>query len=211
MKSIHQIQTKRIEEAIADFESEVDFELVPVITQKSSYTEHVGVIISLILLIVFIALTDFFFQDSWASKTWYYLASPFGAYILGHMLDKSDMIDRFFISKKERARQVFQKAQRIFFLKHLSDLKRHNSLILFISVMERKIVILPDPRMKLAGLAELQQKIISLIQVEFANGQFEQGFLKAISLLKSELKPHFPKVNPQAANEISNKLIWWQD
>ena len=208
---IKEINAAKIEQAITDFEKEVDFELVPVISQKSSYVEHIGWMISLIFVILFLTTIDLLFQDSWASKTWYYVAAPFVAVILGLALDKSDRVDRFFISPRERSRQVHEKAQRVFFMKHLHELKKHNSLVLFISIMERKIVVLSDPRMKLSGLDELQQKLVSLIQTEFKKGQFEDGFLKAISFLKTELKPHFPQNDQVVTNQVANKLIWWKD
>lgn len=209
--SIRKINSEKIEQAIADFEKEVDFELVPVITDKSSFTEHIGWMISLLLLLLFLLSIDFFFQDSWASKTWYYVAAPFAAVILGHLLDKSDVVDRFFISKPERARQAFEKAQRIFFLKQLHEIKTKNSLILFISVMERQIVILPDPRMKLEGLQQLQQQLLGLLQKDFGQKQYERGFLNAISFLRTELKTKFPRQVSSSDNLVSNKLIWWKD
>lgn len=205
------INPEKVEMAIADFEKEVDFELVPVITEKSSFTEHIGWMISLLLLLLFVITIDFFFQDSWSSKTWYYVAAPFAAVIVGHLLDKSDLVDRFFISKPERTRQVFEKAQRVFFLKQLHEIKTQNSLVLFISVMERKIVILPDPRLKFDGLQELQQKLLKLIQKDFGEGKFEEGFLDAISFLKTELKSRFPRQNKSLENLVPNKLIWWKD
>lgn len=208
---IHNINSEKIEQAIADFEKEVDFELVPVITNRSSFTEHIGWMISLILLLVFVLTIDLFFQDSWASKTWYYVVAPFAAVLIGHLLDKSDVVDRFFISKSERARQVHEKAQRVFFLKQLHEVKAQNSLILFVSVMERKIVIMPDPRLKFDGLNELQQQLLALLQKDFGNQQFERGFLNGISFLKAELKSRFPRSSAGAANLVPNKLIWWKD
>ena len=208
---IKEINATKIEQAITDFEKEVDFELVPVIAKKSSYVEHVGWMISLVLILLFLTSIDLFFQDSWASKTWYYIGAPVMAVILGFVLAKSDHVARLFISPKERSRQVHEKAQRVFFLKHLHELKKHNSLILFISAMERKIVVLPDPRMKLTGSNDLQEKLIKLIQTEFKKGEFETGFLNAITFLKSELKSHFPQTDKAAKNEVANKLIWWKD
>jgi uncharacterized membrane protein len=195
------IETQSIELAITEFEKNVDFELVPVVTPKSSFTEHIGWMISLILLLMFLATIDLFFQDSWAAKTNYYIAAPFLAVA----------VDRFFISKRERARQVFEKAQRIFFLKHLHELKRNNSIILFISIMERQIVILPDPRLKLEGLDVIQKTMLQLIQNEFKKGHFEAGFLKAIGYLQAELVTKFPKNKQISENEVPNKLIWWND
>ncbi|MBC7742570.1 MAG: hypothetical protein H7061_10245 [Bdellovibrionaceae bacterium] len=210
MKFKSKINSEKIEKAIADFEAKVDFELVPVITERSSYSEHIGWMISLIILVIFLETIELFFQDSWASTTIYYVVAPLVATILGHLLDRSDLVDRFFISKRERQRQTFEKAQRIFFLKQLHATKKNNSLMLFISVMERRIVILPDPRLKLAGLEALQTKLIEIIGVEFKKGQFEDGFLKAIAFLETELAGNFPKSGSNA-NQYSNKLIWWND
>lgn len=208
---IKNINSEKIEQAIADFEKEVDFELVPVITNKSSFVEHIGWMISLILLVVFLLTIDLFFQDSWASKTWYYVAAPFLAVIVGHLLDKSDIVDRFFISKPERTRQVYEKAQRVFFLKQLHEIKKQNSLILFVSIMERKIVILPDPRLKFDGLQELQQQLLGVLQKDFVKKEFERGFLNAISFLKTELKSKFPREAKSTENLVCNKLVWWND
>lgn len=209
--SIRKINPQKIEEAIFDFEKEVDFELVPIITEKSSFTEHIGWMISLLILLLLLLSIDFFFQDSWSSRTWYYIAAPIIAVILGHLLDKSDLVDRFFISKSERARQVFEKAQRIFFLKQLHQVKTQNSLVLFVSIMERRIVILPDARMKFEGVDRIQNELLVLLQKDFGRNQYEQGFLNAISFLKSELKERFPRESQQTDNLVPNKLVWWKD
>lgn len=207
--SIKKMETKKIERAIDEFESEVDFELVPVISERSSYVEHIGWVISLLLLILSMGLIDYGFQESWVNRTIYYLLAPIVSVILGHLIDKSDVVDRFFISKKERTRQVYEKAQRIFFLKRLDQTKSHHALLLYVSVMERRIVILPDPKMKLQNLDELQIKLLKTVQTAFKSGRYEQGFLDAITLLKTELKPKFPQINKNHENQIPNKLIWW--
>lgn len=207
----NKIDSAKIEAAITEFEKHVDFELVPVITPKSSYTDHIGWMISLILLLVFVSTIDLFFQSSWASKTNYYIAAPFLAVILGHLIDKSDWIDRFFITKAERLRQCYEKAQRIFFLKQLHELKSHNSIVLFVSVMEKKIIVLPDPRLKLEGLDTLQQDLVKVISQEFSHGRYEVGFLKAIAFLQANLTGPFPKKTQNSENQVSNKLIWWND
>lgn len=207
--SIRKMDSKKIEQAIDQFESEVDFELVPVISNQSSYVEHIGWVISLLLLILSIGLIDYCFQESWANRTLYYVLAPIASVILGQLLDKSDWIDRFFISKKERTRQVFEKAQRVFFLKRLDQTKSHHALLLYVSVMERQIVILPDPKMKLDNLEELQMKLLKTVQAAFKKGQYEQGFLNAIEFLKTELKSKFPQTNKNTENQFPNKLIWW--
>ncbi len=203
------IDEAKIETAIADFENSVDFELVPVISERSSYIEHITWILSLVLTAVFISILDYYLQNSWSSRTVYYLAAVTIAVILGHYIDKSDIVDRFFISKRERQRQVLEKAQRIFFLKRLHETRSHHALLLYVSIMERQIVILPDPSMKLEGLTLLQEKLLKIVQTGFKSGQYEKGFLDAIQFLKTELALKFPQTNKDHTNLVSNKLIWW--
>lgn len=206
---LKKIDHLKIEKAIDDFEAAVDCELIPVITKQSCYVEHISWIISLLLIILFVGIIDFAFQDSWASKTTYYILAPIVAIILGHLLDKSDLVDRFFVSKKERERQVMEKAQRIFFLKRVEAHKSHQAILLFVSVMERRIVIFPDPSMKLEGLEAMQQELLRIIQADFKSGKYEQGFLDAIQYLKAKLVAKYPNAGNSTANHYANKLIWW--
>ena len=206
---IKNIDNLKIEKAIDDFESSVDCELIPVITKQSCYVEHISWVISLLLLILFIGLIDVFLQDSWASRTLYYVLAPVLATVLGHMLDKLDLVDRFFVTKKERERQVMEKAQRIFFIKRNEATKSRQAILLFVSIMERRIVVFPDPAMKIEGLLELQNQLLQIIQADFKKGHFEQGFLEAIQYLKIQLAGKFPQTSKQSENHFANKLIWW--
>lgn len=208
-RKFKKMNEKKIEQAIADFENAVDFELVPVISERSSYVEHITWLLALVLAVVFITFIDYFLQNSWTSKAGLYVAASLLAAVVGRLIDKSDVVDRFFISKRERHRQVYEKAQRIFFLKRMNETKSHHALLLFVSLMERQIVILPDPQMKIDGLTEIQEKLLAIVQSGFAKKQYEQGFLDAIQYLKGEFAGRFPQTNKNHQNQLSNKLIWW--
>ncbi len=204
------INSEKISNAIEQFESEIDFEFIPVIAEKSSYVEHIQWIISLFLLLLFIGTIDYFFQDSYATKIPYFIAAPFLAIILGTLLDKSDWVDRFFISTRERHRQVHNKAERIFFKKKLHESKSQNALLLFISVMERQIVLLPDPRSNIENRQQINDQLLALLQKSFKKDQYEQGLIEALDFLRSELI-HKHKKTSETPNQFSNTLIWWQD
>ena len=204
------INTEEISKAIEHFERDIEFEFIPVIAEKSSYVEHIQWICSLFFLLLFEGTIDYFFQDSYASKIPYYVAAPILGILLGTLLDKSDWIDRFFISKKERNRQVYEKAERIFYKKKLHESKTHNALLLYISVMERKIVLLPDPRSNIENIKQINEKLLALLQKAFKKNEYQQGLLEAIEQLRSELI-HKHKKTSDTPNQFSNKLIWWND
>lgn len=210
------INIKKIEEAIADFEKEVDFEFMPVIAKKSSYVEHISWVLSLLFLIFFIGLIDYTFanhlNDSYMSPFVFYVIAPFLAVLLGSLLDKSDWVDRFFITKAERTRQVQEKAERIFYKHQLHELKSQNALLLYISVMERQIVLFHDPRIKFEKMLQIDQELLKILQTSFKHNDFEQGLLNVIGHLKTELLPHFPiKRSSNSENFVPNKLIWWDE
>lgn len=211
MKSLRKIDTQKISEAIANFESKVNFEFVPVISTRSSYVEHIQWILSLIFLLLFVSTIDFFLYDSWANKTILFALAPFVAVLLGTLLDKSDIVDRFFISRKERNRQVHEKAVRLFYLKNLNQINSKNALLLYISLMEKQIVLLPDPQLdgeKKELLNQLSQKSLRILQQHFKARNYEVGLLETINMLTKELAGKFPRGN-DSSNLVPNKLTWW--
>ncbi len=214
------ISTHKIEAAIADFESAIDFEFIPVISKKSSYVQHVSWVVSLLILLIFFALVEYVFanhlHDSWMSPLPFYIAGPFLAVICGAILEKFHVINRFFITKNERNRQVQERAERIFFKKQLHELESQNALLLFISVMERQIVLFHDPRMKFDKMQQINHELLKILQESFKNQDFEEGLLKAIAHLKISLAPHFSygkegRSHKKDQNFVPNKLIWWND
>lgn len=213
-KAIHKINVNNIEQAISDFEKDLDFEFIPVIARKSSYVEHISWVISLLLLVLSIGLIDWIFayylHDSWLSKWPFYVAAPILSFGLGVFLDKLDIVDRFFITKAERARQVQEKAELLFYRKRLHELHSKNALLLYISVMERQIVLFHDPSMKFEKIQQIEEELLSALQSSFKKSQFEEGLLAAIAHLKKSLQPHFAKTGA-SENLIANKLIWLND
>lgn len=212
---IKRIDTARIEQAIEDFERVVDFEFIPVIAKKSSYVEHISWVLSLLFMVFFIGLIDVVFatwlQDSWMSRTPFYVAAPFVAFALGVLLDKSDWVDRFFITRAERRRQVHEKAELVFYRQRLNELKSKNALLLYISVMERQLVVFHDPHLDSAKMQEVDEELIRVLQGHFRRQDFEEGLIQSIGHLKAALGPHFPKKAADSPNVVPNKLIWWND
>lgn len=216
-KSIQKkVNSKKIEAAITDFENQIDFEFIPIISKKSSYVEHIRWIISLLFLILFMGLIDYIFanhlHDTWMSPLPFLIAGPFLAVVCGALLEKSHPISRFFITKNERVRQVQERAERVFFKKQLHEINSQNALLLYISIMERQIVLFHDPRIQFEKMPQINQQLLKILQESFKSHSYEEGLLKAIAYLKAELLPHFPiKNGVKGENFVPNKLIWWDE
>lgn len=207
----------KIEQAIADFEKHVDFELVPVIAEKSTPTDHVKWILTVLIgMFAFIfveAIHLFEIYDFTISEVIYvWGASLVLGFALSTLLSGSSLIQRFFTFEKLRRNHVDLKAQQVFFQKRLYDTETHQGLLLFISLMEKRIVILPDPKSQYSGTQVLTSEILRILQQAFKHHHYEQGFLDAIEFMKKELIQHFPMEDGKnQVNELPNKLIWWDE
>lgn len=211
---ITDINSSNIENEIEKFESKVDFEFIPVISPQSSYIEHVPWMLTLIFILLFSVFAEIiakiFFYDSWYDKSVSAICILVISIGLSRFLSRFDAVRRLFISQNEKYRQVQEQAEKIFFLQRLGEIKSNNALLVYISVMERRIVILPDPKIKMAGLNEMTTHSVNLLKAAFKNKKYEEGLITVIHYLQNHLEKDFPR-HKKAENLVSNKLIWWKD
>ena len=107
-------------------------------------------------------------------------------------------------------RAVQEKAERFFFKMQLDEIKTKNALLLYVSVMERQIVLFPDPRLNFSKMPEINQQLLKILQKSFKGGDYEAGILLALGHLKESLGADFAK-HSKSENIVPNKLIWWND
>lgn len=210
------IDAAKIEAAIADFEQAVDFELVPVIAKSSTPTLHVPwVISSLLMVLVFVGFEAYYVANwlDWEAQTIiHWLASLFAlTLVAGFILGRFDGVRRWLTPKKNRHQFAQLEAEQVFLKKRLFETEAHRGLLLFISLMEHRIVILPDFRANFEGAQKLSEDVLKILQDDFKSGSYEQGLLDAIAYLKKTLAPQFPKQQNAHGNQLPNKLIWWDE
>ena len=217
MKTKIKINSESIESAIADFENQVNFELVPVIAQSSSPVAHVRWVLFALCNLIALIKIDIIYNFNLYALTvrdviLYWLFALVVSFILSWVLMKFDFIVRFFIPAKLRQKYVHQKAQQVFFEKKIFQTNAHDGMLLFISLLEKRIHIIVDPRSNLEGKQELSEKVLKILQTHFKNDQHEKGLIDAIQYMKSFLIKHYPKKNADTdINELPNKLIWLND
>jgi putative membrane protein len=216
MKNI-KINAEKIEAAIADFEKAVDFELVPVIAHSSTTTKHLKWLLSVIFMVVSLIGLETFLLTSWhnwdAQDVFKCVATLFIISIgLGFLLARIPWLKRIAISAKDRHQIVQTKAEQVFLRKRLFATHAHQGLLLFISLKEHRIVVLPDFRSNFDGAQKLTEDVLKILQDDFKSGDYEKGLLEAIEYLKTTLAPKFPKKSDASnENQLSNKLIWWNE
>ncbi len=211
------IDAAKIEAAIADFEQSVDFELVPVIAKSSTPTLHVPFVISSLLMIFVFFGFEAYYLAQWhdweASTIIHWLATLFAITLgVGFLLARIDSVRRLLTPSKYRHQFAQLEAEQVFLKKRLYETHAHQGLLLFISLMEHRIVVLPDIRSEFSGAQKLSEEVLKILQDDFKAGSYEQGLLDAIAHLKLVLAPQFPKkADSNHGNQLPNKLIWWDE
>lgn len=127
--------------------------------------------------------------------------------LLGYALGNIPFFTRLFITKKEIEYEVTQRAIEAFFEHGLHTTDNHNGVLIFISLMERKIKIITDVNVK----KKIEQKIWDDIIHDFTDrvheGQFIEALKQSISAASAVLERHFPATESSRKNELKNELI----
>lgn len=204
------LSTKQIQE-ISDYVQATELktmgEIVPVIVRRSSAIRHVplAVALSLMLFVVLLDLPylDLFFHGAW-TLAWPVLFLLF--YVVGLLMARCHWVQRVFVPNQDEVDQVEDRAEREFFLNRVHLTEGKTGILIFVSVMERRAVILADTAINEKVGPEEWDSILHDLTARLKEGSWDLAFKEAIARCGAVLAKHFPaqKQNP---NEITNHLI----
>ncbi len=194
---------KFLKEAIAKAESKTSGEIVPVILEKSDFypAAHFRLALVIGILFSFICYYTYDFDDP-IMLLWIQIPGMITGYLLAYLTP----LKRFFTSKAEMQEEVFQRALEVFYKNEVSMTKDRTGIMIFISLLERKVEVLAD-----CGINEQVEKdywntlVASLIS-KIKDGQIIEGLGEAITECGRSLESSFP-IKSDDTNEISDDLI----
>jgi len=215
-KYLSESEIKDISKTVQDMELITTGEIVPMIVRRSSAVRHVPIILGLSFALLFFGI-EFLGLSGWYLGTslpflyehWIYqilflvllLAIAWG---LSHL----HPVQRLLTSDQDEIEQVEKRAQLEFFLHQLHRTDKKTAVLLFISVMERRAVILADEGIAKSLPENTWEEVLKPLVGQLQKNQWSAGFQGAIRQSGDLLKKHFPAgSNHKPANEISNNLI----
>lgn len=137
----------------------------------------------------------------------YFLWIQLPGLLLGYYLANIPMITRLLITKQEIEYEVTQRAIEAFFEHNLHTTEQHNGVLIFISVLEKKIKIITDVGVK----KKVDQKIWDEIIFEFTErahrGEFVEALKNTITATSDILENYFPSSGKSKRNELKNDII----
>lgn len=198
---------QKISVAVGHAEEKTDGEIVPVIVQRSSTVRHVPLTLSLIILLMLV-IAEFPYADMLWVKPWIY-AWPFliiAIYYISYAIAKIPWVQKILVPERDEVEQVHQRAHLEFYLNKINETKHRTGILIFISVMEKKAVILADEGISSKLPADVWNDVLAKLGEQLKKGNWGFGFTEAIESCGHHLKTHFPR-SADTTNELKNQLV----
>lgn len=206
-KYLSEADIKKISSVVAQAEKHTSGEIVPMIVLSSSSTGHVFFSLTMFLLVLGVSALVPISNLVADGEILYVLPGMVIIFtILSFWLSRFHVMQRFFIPRADRAAQVWRRAWSEFALAKISKTEQRTGVLVFVSIMERKAVILADEQALENCPQDCWKEIVSEMGGSLKRGDWVQGFEKAIARCAETLAKHLP-ASQQNVNELPNSLI----
>lgn len=200
-------QIAKISAAVAKAESGTSGEIVPMIVGRSSVIGHLplyaGFIFFSIAAVVSIEVRPYWLFLWWGLPLAILLL---GCIVAGYIVTRFDSVQRWLIPSSDEESQVWNRASAEWALNQVKKTKNRTGILLFVSVMERKAIILADEGVAKHYPQETWQAVVEGLTDHLKKGDWTEGFETAIQRCGEILKMHLP-AGSSDVNEISNRII----
>lgn len=197
----------RIEAAIVAVERQTSCEVVPMVVRSSSETRYIPGVILCLLLMVYFALDSREFLSNIIGRYEYTLPiSLLVLTVLAISLGRIPLVQRLFLSQDEMEQQVRRRAELEFYRAGLHDTRDGIGILIFLSMLERKVVILGDRKISAQLPESTWDDAITQILEHKRRGSLTDGIIAGIKYCGPLLAKHFP-IDVNDVNELKNHLI----
>ena len=185
-------------------------EIVPMVASASSSYADIVLIAALVLALPFALLIAFAFSAFfwWQGEVlWLFLLSFSGCFCLARMLVLHwPALIRLFLAGPRTEREVEQAAFTQFFAQGLHATRAATGVLIYLSVLERKVWILGDRGINRVVKPESWQQLVDQLTTGIKAGRQAEALCQVIEAVGSLLQEHVP---PQTddRNELANLLI----
>ncbi len=205
---LSQDEISRVGQTVKEAEANSTGEIVPMIVRSSSTVGHLPLIITLLLTSITLAI-DVPLEHSLKEfhvLSWLWPIVILFYYGFSLVLSRALCVQRWLSLKGDLSHQVHARAQLEFFLNQVHKTEKATAILIFISVMERRAVVLADRAIAEKVPSTAWQEAVDYILNGIKQGKLAEGLTKAIESGGSLLKTHFP-AHGAGVNELSNQLV----
>jgi len=194
-----------INEMITEAEKKSDSELVPMIVSRSD--NYPAAHFRCAIIVSFLFSLGLYFSPLSIINPIYFLWIQIPGLILGYYLANMTSITRLLITKEEIEYEVTQRAIEAFFEHNLHTTEQHNGVLIFISLLEKKIKIITDVGVKKKVDQKIWDEIIFDFTEKMKEGHFVEALKSTIMATSDILENYFPSSGKPKKNELKNDII----
>ena len=208
---------QHVEHAIVDAEKKTSGELRTVLVRSSSTLDHLLPMTTYLLWVILLLLEAPLHLEVWFSQ---HLTSGsytlsllfcFGAgYGLVYLALKTSLVQRglarWGVSAKDQHSQVLMRAQNEFYHLEMQNTQGATGILLFISLLEKRAVVLADKSISQHHPPETWQEVIDSMISGIKKQNIAEGFSLGVELCGNILAQHFP-IQDDDINELENHLV----
>lgn len=136
----------------------------------------------------------------------FYGVSTFLVILVFYLLANIPFVDRLIVSEKTKKRKVYERAVRQFMESGVSHTKGRTGVLIFISMLEKRVELLADRGISKKISQEQWNGVVNHIVEGFQGKKFVEHLTEAISQTGDLLASHFP-AHPDDTNELGDDLV----
>ena len=210
MKKFTQQEEEKILAAIRDLEKDTSGEFVPCITKISDYyDEGTWYLTAMAGFIIFVMLIIGSYLWIIPSQLTFFEVGLYSALFVLIVLIVASFFPSLrllFISEYKKMSRVHAEAERVFLSEEVFKTNHRTGILLYISIKERKVVILGDTGINQQVKQEEWNDMVNIIIHGIKNKQLADAMVTAIGKAKQLLvENEFPK-SDSPDNELSNRI-----
>jgi putative membrane protein len=194
----------KIENAIAEAEKKTAGEIVPVIFSKSD--NYPASHFRLAILFALSASMILYFLPIYLPDPVWLLWIQIPGLLLGYLFAFHPKLKKFFTTKAEIKEEVHQRAVEVFFERGLHTTRDHTGILIYVSLLERRVEILADTGINAKVEEGTWDNILARLLESIKSDQLVDGLCKSVHDCGEILAVHFP-IKEDDTDELSNKLV----
>lgn len=206
-KYLTQEDIQKIESTIAEVEEKTSGEIVPVIVRRSSNIGHVAPMLTLFLMVCLLFIRPHFLDILWV-QPWVYVwpVILIFVFVVSSFVARFKWVQKIFVPDLDEKKAVHQRAELEFYRNKVFRTASGTGILIFVSVMERKAVVLADKGISSKIPNEHWNEVLEQFNSHLKSGSWGKAFVEAITVCGKDLEDHFP-LESQANNELKNYLV----
>jgi putative membrane protein len=207
---------KRVEEAIAEAEKRTSAEIVCAVATESGRYDRAESIAGLAGSLIGLVMAHAYSGASVDSGSWVYdgglslawqLAAVAAGFVAGTLLASVwHGLRRLLVGEREVEDETRRAASAVFAMKRLRSTRESGGVLIYVSLFERRVVVLADDGVMKAAGQNLLDEIRNIAVRNLRQGKTVETFTETIHAAEEELSQKLPNQKDDV-DELSNKLL----